>query len=174
MRSHAISSALALVVGLFIVLSPMASTAGQINPTTALAAAQEDPAEDSEYAPPPPPAMVSVAASPFGTKLVDRPGRTLYVFSLDAPGISTCDRECAAVWVPLRSYGGKPQPGPGVTAPEVGNIQRPDGSEQVTYNGYPLYVYRDDSGPGQSNGHGRSEFGGRWSAQPPPAPPGSR
>ena len=57
----------------------------------------------------------------------------------------------------LRSYGGKPQPGPGVTAPEVAeNIQRPDGSEQVTYNGYPLYVYRDDSGPGQSNGHGRS------------------
>ncbi|HYI33317.1 MAG TPA: hypothetical protein VEX88_07645 [Glaciibacter sp.] len=131
-------------------------------------------ADDPESAEVPPPARVAIATAPFGRKLTDAPGRTLYVFSEDGPGKSTCIGACARVWSPARSLGGKPQPGPGVEAPSVGNIQRPDGSEQMTFNGHPLYYYGGDRSAGQSNGHGRSEFGGQWSAQPPPKSAGLR
>jgi predicted lipoprotein with Yx(FWY)xxD motif len=135
--------------------------------------APDDPAADPEHAPPPPPEVVGVETAPFGARLVDRPGRTLYVFSLDRPGRFACVEECADRWQPARSLGGKPQPGAGATAPQIGNVQRPDGSEQMTFNGYPLYFYAGDTGPGQSNGHGRSEFGGQWSAKPPATPAGA-
>jgi len=128
------------------------------------------PSPDPEAALAPPPAVVSLASASFGTKLVDGPGRTLYVFSVDGPGMSRCVGACAREWPPARSFGGKPQFGAGVTSPEVGNVLRPDGSEQMTFRGYPLYYYSGDSAPGQSNGHGRSAYGGDFSAQPPAKP----
>jgi predicted lipoprotein with Yx(FWY)xxD motif len=70
----------------------------------------------------------------------------------------------------MRSPGGKPQPGSGATNPNVGSIQRPDGSNQITFNGHPLYYYSGDTGPGQTAGQGRSAFGGQWSASPPTKP----
>jgi predicted lipoprotein with Yx(FWY)xxD motif len=131
------------------------------------AAAPTADADDPESVEVPPPAVVAVATAFFGRKLVDGSGRTLYVFSLDPPGKSSCVGACARAWSPARSFGGKPQPGTDVGAPSVGNIQRPDGSEQITFNGHPVYYYSGDVSPGQSNGNGRSEFGGLWSAQPP-------
>lgn len=125
--------------------------------------------DDPESTEAPPPAEVSVAVAAFGQKLTDGSGWTLYVYSLDPPGKSSCVGACARVWTPARSLGGKPQPGTGVGAPSVGNIQRPDGSEQITFNGHPVYYYSGDKSPGQSNGNGRSEYGGLWSAKPPPA-----
>jgi predicted lipoprotein with Yx(FWY)xxD motif len=130
-------------------------------------------ADDPESVEAPPPTVVAVAAAPFGRKLTDGVGRTLYVFSLDSPGKSSCVGACARTWLPARSFGGKPQPGSDVTAPSVGNIQRPDASEQITFNGHPVYYYSGDGDPGQSNGNGRSEFGGLWSAQPPARAGGS-
>jgi predicted lipoprotein with Yx(FWY)xxD motif len=124
-------------------------------------------ADDPESVEVPPPAVVAVAAAPFGRKLTDGDGVTLYVYSLDPPGKSSCVGVCARTWLPAQSHGGKPQPGAGAEAPSVGNIQRPDGSEQITYNGHPVYYYNGDTSPGQSNGNGRSEFSGTWSAQPP-------
>ncbi|MET0842343.1 MAG: hypothetical protein ABWX76_14820 [Leifsonia flava] len=126
-------------------------------------------ADDPESTEAPPPTAVTVAAAPFGQKLTDDAGRTLYVYSLDPPGKSSCVGACARAWMPARSLGGKPQPGSSVAASSVGNIQRPDGSEQITFNGHPVYYYVGDTGPGQSNGNGRSEYGGLWSAKPPAA-----
>lgn len=142
--------------------------------TTAVVTVDAADADDPESAEVPPPARVAIASAPFGKKLTDAPGRTLYVFSEDDVGKSSCVGACARAWTPARSLGGKPQPGPGVDAPSVGNIQRPDGSEQMTFNGRPLYYYGGDRSPGQSNGHGRSEFGGTWSAQPPAKAAGLR
>ncbi|MET4639548.1 hypothetical protein [Mycetocola sp. 2940] len=124
-------------------------------------------ADDPESVQAPPPAVVALTPASFGRKLTDGAGRSLYVNSTDPPGKSSCVGACARTWLPVRSLGGKPQPGSGVEAPSVGNIQRPDGSEQVTFNGHPVYYYSGDTSPGQSNGNGRSEFGGAWSAQPP-------
>jgi hypothetical protein len=71
----------------------------------------------------------------------------------------------------VRSLGGKPQPGGGLPASALGSIQRPDGSDQVTLYGLPLYYYAGDSGPGAAAGQGRGAFGGTWTADAPPAPP---
>ena len=163
----------ALAVALVIGSSPVGSSAdpgapqpASAVPNVAVAAADADDPESVEA---PPPAVVAIATAAFGHKLTDGAARTLYVFSLDPPGKSTCVGACARMWVPARSFGGKPQPGSGVGAPSVGNIQRPDGSEQITFNGHPVYYYTGDASPGQSNGNGRSEYGGLWSAQPPAA-----
>lgn len=161
----------AVAVGLVIGPGPAGSSAdpGRARPVaavtdTGVAASDLDDPESVEA---PPPAEVAIAAASFGRKLTDGAGRTLYVFSLDPPGKSSCVGACARTWLPARSFGGKPQPGAGVGAPSVGNIQRPDGSEQMTFNGHPVYYYNGDGSPGQSNGNGRSAFGGSWSAQPP-------
>ena len=123
-------------------------------------------------APQPAPTVVALVAAAFGSKMVDGRGVTLYVFSLDTPGTSKCTGECSSEWPPVRSSGGKPQPGAGVGASDVGDIQRPDGSDQVTFDGYPLYYYSGDASAGDSNGHGLSAYGGQWSAVPPGASSG--
>ena len=45
---------------------------------------------------------------------------------------------------------------------QVGTIMRTDGSEQLTYNGHPLYTYVGDSAPGQANGNNINLNGGLW------------
>ena len=41
----------------------------------------------------------------------------------------------------------------GVTG-NLGTVMRPDGGTQVIYDGFPLYTYSGDTGPGQDNGQG--------------------
>ncbi|MFD0455018.1 hypothetical protein ACFQ2H_01000 [Streptomyces violaceoruber] len=41
-------------------------------------------------------------------------------------------------------------------------IKRDDGSEQVTYNGHPLYRFADDQKPGDANGQDVDAFGAKW------------
>jgi predicted lipoprotein with Yx(FWY)xxD motif len=90
--------------------------------------------------------------------LTDADGYTLYWFGRDTATSSACQAGCARSWPPL--------PGPafealGVTG-AVGEIARPDGSLQVTYNGHPLYTTTLDTGPGQTRGDGVWSDGGRW------------
>jgi predicted lipoprotein with Yx(FWY)xxD motif len=44
----------------------------------------------------------------------------------------------------------------------VRTIKRTDGSEQLTYNGHPLYTYAGDTAPGQANGNNINLNGGLW------------
>jgi predicted lipoprotein with Yx(FWY)xxD motif len=103
--------------------------------------------------------------------MTDANGTAVYTFSGDKPGVSTCTGACAKTWIPVRSPGGKPQPGTGQTQSALGNIQRPDGSQQVTLNGLPLYYYAGDTAAGSAAGQGTSSFGGTWTAVAPPAAP---
>jgi predicted lipoprotein with Yx(FWY)xxD motif len=70
---------------------------------------------------------------------------TVYTFSLDQGSTSACTGACAVTWMPLLTTG-KPQVDNStvtshLTAQDVGVIRRPDGTEQVTYRGKPLYLY---------------------------------
>ena len=68
---------------------------------------------------------------------------------------------------------GKPTLGAGVNPGAVGVVWRADGTQQVTYDGHPLYYYSQEqplvgtSGPLQTgtvgNGNGVSAFGGTFS-----------
>jgi predicted lipoprotein with Yx(FWY)xxD motif len=48
----------------------------------------------------------------------------------------------------------------------LGTIQRPDGTEQVTYKGKPLYYFSQDMTSG-TGGNGIVAFGGSWSVAEP-------
>ena len=101
----------------------------------------------------------------FGTILVDGEGMSLYVFMADTQdsGTSTCgdDDGCATDWPPLTTDG-SPVAGEGVDAKLLGTITRDDGTTQVTYNGWPLYLFSEDEAAGDTNGQGIDEFGGLW------------
>jgi predicted lipoprotein with Yx(FWY)xxD motif len=121
-----------------------------------------EPGADEEMLPPKQPTVVSAGQSRFGPILVGEEGRTLYVFSADRPGDSSCTGACAQSWLPVLSHGGKPQGSASVPAAMIGSIQRADGTYQVTAWRQPLYYYAGDHQPGDVNGQGRAQFGGTW------------
>ena len=112
------------------------------------------------------PASVGVASTGLGNVLVDRQGRTLYLFARDSGTTSACAGVCAVNWPPLRVRG-TPLVGSGAKASDVGKTTRPDRISQLTYNGHPLYTFVNDKKPGDTNGEGINAFGGSWFAVSP-------
>jgi predicted lipoprotein with Yx(FWY)xxD motif len=102
-------------------------------------------------------ASVSVADSPKGKILVDADGRTLYAFTNDTNGVSTCNGGCAKAW-PAATISGQPVPGPGVTAP-LSVVDAPGGGTMLKAGKWPLYRFAGDAAPGDVNGQGT---GGVW------------
>jgi predicted lipoprotein with Yx(FWY)xxD motif len=96
-----------------------------------------------------------------GMALVDGQGRTLYLWQADKSGMSACAGPCAAAWPPV-TVSGTPQAGSGVSQSLLGTAKRADGTEQVTYNGHPLYYFAGDTGPGMAKGQGSKAFGADW------------
>ena len=77
------------------------------------------------------------------TVLTNANGLTLYSFAPDTPTASKCYGSCAAYWPPVTGTTAAGQRLPG----KVGTITRTDGTQQLTYNGHPLYTYIGDIGP---------------------------
>lgn len=99
---------------------------------------------------------VHATESDLGTILADADGFTLYVFTVDTDGESTCYDDCADLWPPV--------PGDSAISPDLDTsifdtTTRTDGSEQLTVNGQPLYLYTPDTSPGDTTGQG---VGGVW------------
>jgi predicted lipoprotein with Yx(FWY)xxD motif len=79
------------------------------------------------------------------------------MYTRDDVGISNCYDSCAAAWPPLMTQADPVLPAslPGVVATTL----RTDGSQQVTYNGMPLYYWAGDQKPGDTSGQ---NVGGVW------------
>lgn len=75
------------------------------------------------------------------------------MFFEDADKTSTCDGVCADNWPPLLTDG-EPSAEGNADASLFGGTDRADGSQQVTYDGQPLYRYSGDSAPGDVLGVG--------------------
>ena len=97
-----------------------------------------------------------------GNALVDGTGRTLYLFEADNGTTSTCNGQCAQIWPPVLVGGTAPMPSGDVRAALLGTSTRADGTQQVTYNGHPLYYFMNDKAPGDARGQGINRFGGGW------------
>jgi predicted lipoprotein with Yx(FWY)xxD motif len=106
---------------------------------------------------------VGVASSRLGRIVVDSKGRTLYAFARNKNGRSACSGTCATYWPPFLTRG-KVRAGHGVKASLLGTTKRGAGKLQVTYNRHPLYTFKLDTKPGQTNG---DDFGGVWEALSP-------
>lgn len=99
---------------------------------------------------------VAVAESEeYGQYLVSDDGRAVYLYFADSQGQSNCTGQCAEMWPPVLAENGKPQvDDPSIDQAKLGTIQREDGTQQVTYDGHPLYFYAEDAGPGEAEGQG--------------------
>ncbi len=101
----------------------------------------------------------------LGPVLVDGQGITVYLFESDHQGApSRCYGICAVQWPPLTLPAGveKPRAGPGIEPTLLGTAPRTDGTTQITYNGWPLYLWPPDRAPGQAIGQALTNAGGRW------------
>ncbi len=100
------------------------------------------------------PAALLSGSEQLGQFLVGANGMTLYMFTKDGPGESTCYDGCAQAWPPLLLEDGQtPVAGDGVFG-NLGVAEREDGGRQVTYNGFPLYYWASDTKPGDTTGNG--------------------
>jgi len=92
--------------------------------------------------------------SGLGRLITDGQGITLYLYTPDHRGPSRCYGFCAQQWPPLVLPHGvsRPKAGPGVRAALLGTVRRRNGGRQVTYNGWPLYLWQGDHAPGQATG----------------------
>lgn len=106
-------------------------------------------------------ALVKLRKTALGRVLVDRRGRTLYLFEADKGVKSVCYGACASSWPPLLTTG-KPVAGAGVRRGLLGTTKRKNHKLQVTYHGHPLYFFVRDTKAGQTRGQGLDGFGGKW------------
>jgi predicted lipoprotein with Yx(FWY)xxD motif len=94
------------------------------------------------------------------TVLTNASGMTLYALSAERGGKFICTGSCLQVWHPVStSAGAQPQGSVG----SLGTIKRPEGGEQVTYKGMPLYTFASDTRPGDVKGQGLKDVG-TWAA----------
>ncbi|HEX3705965.1 MAG TPA: hypothetical protein VHV76_04980 [Mycobacteriales bacterium] len=87
--------------------------------------------------------------SPYGTILTTSSGRSLYLFTDDTKGHSTCTGACATEWPPvIVPHGDKVA---GVSG--LGTIKR-GSKRQAALHGKPLYRFSGDTAAGKVNGQG--------------------
>jgi predicted lipoprotein with Yx(FWY)xxD motif len=120
--------------------------------TTTAAAAEETTTPATE----PMAEGVHIAETDVGAVLVDAEGFTLYIFTNDTGGTSSCNEGCIENWPAVP---GDTAIGADLDTSLFGTTARDDGSEQLTVNGMPLYRYVPDEAPGDVNGQG---VGGVW------------
>jgi predicted lipoprotein with Yx(FWY)xxD motif len=99
---------------------------------------------------------IRVTNTELGNVLTTDEGYTLYYFSLDRVGVSTCDDSCTILWPPYQ-----PSEVSGTLQDRLTLIDRSDGSQQAAVDGKPVYLYTGDVLPGDTQGHGRE---GIWVA----------
>jgi predicted lipoprotein with Yx(FWY)xxD motif len=105
------------------------------------------------------------SVSGLGTVLIDGKGITVYMYATDKQGRpSRCYDICAVEWPPLVLPPGvtRPVAGPGIESALLGTAPRSDGTTQITYNGWPLYLWPPDRAPGMATGQALTNAGGLW------------
>lgn len=99
--------------------------------------------------------MATVMISKMGdvSYYADAHQMTLYTFDNDVAGMSNCSGGCAENWPPLLAEAGTALPD------GFSLIEREDGTMQVAHDGLPLYLWKNDTAPGDMTGDG---VGGVW------------
>jgi predicted lipoprotein with Yx(FWY)xxD motif len=85
--------------------------------------------------------------------LVDSEGKTLYSAEVEQDGSILCTGACTSIWDPVGASASKADSAARDLGLDLGVISRPDGGEQLTFEGLPLYSFTEE-GPGQLDGDG--------------------
>ena len=92
--------------------------------------------------------VVGKASTQFGQVFTTVEGKTLYTFTKDKAGKSSCYDGCAGSWPPF--YAQKDAQ----TWGKFTVIERNDGTYQWAWKDQPLYTWVGDQKKGDANGHG--------------------
>ncbi|MEU4470088.1 hypothetical protein [Micromonospora sp. NPDC023888] len=101
------------------------------------------------------PASLQLGDNPeLGPVVLDGQGFTLYRFDSDssAPSRSTCTEGCLMRWLPVLVS--EKIKFDNLDPAKLGAVARPDGTQQVTVGGWPVYRFAEDRVPGQVSGQG--------------------
>jgi predicted lipoprotein with Yx(FWY)xxD motif len=97
--------------------------------------------------------LLGIAHDPtLGDFLVAADGMTLYSYTNDDRGVSNCTDSCAINWPPYTVPQNEPIASGVTLQGDLGTFVRSDGTIQLTYNGMPLYFYKQDVRPGDKTG----------------------
>jgi predicted lipoprotein with Yx(FWY)xxD motif len=107
-----------------------------------------------------------VADTSLGKVLADAAGRTVYMFSPDSSGTSTCNSTCLQYWPPVA-----PGKADSTVTGKVAATATTTGGKIATVAGWPVYTFSQDQAPGDVKGEGFSDFGGVWYAVSPSGEP---
>lgn len=161
-KTHLLLSAVVLAVGLLALggcgsssstpsssaSTPSTSTPAASTPSTTAAASVQ---------------ISTKAVSGLGSILVNAKGLTLYIFTPDKHAKVTCVSACASLWPPVKLASGQRAVAAGEAKSSLlGSDPDPEGGDVLTYDGWPLYTYAADSGPGTANGQTLNANGGLW------------
>jgi len=103
-----------------------------------------------------------------GTRvLVDSDGKTLYSADVEKGGRIHCTGACLSFWDPVTASASNADSASMDLGLKLGVVKRPDGGDQLTLGGKPLYSFSEE-GPGKLEGDGFvDDFEGthfEWSA----------
>jgi predicted lipoprotein with Yx(FWY)xxD motif len=109
--------------------------------------------------PAPAPTLSLGTSDTLGNYLVAKSGMTLYRYTKDTKGVSNCFDTCAENWPPYTIAPDEVFVGDPTLMLKTSLILRLDGTNQLAYDGIPLYFWKDDSNIGDTNGQ---NVGGVW------------
>ncbi len=94
----------------------------------------------------------TVNSKQYGTYLTNETFFTLYRYLSDPQNseMSTCNGGCAKMWPPF--YVENLNVNPDLNSRDFKVITRSDGTKQLAYKGWPLYLYSGDTKPFETNG----------------------
>jgi predicted lipoprotein with Yx(FWY)xxD motif len=146
--------------------SPSASSpAASIAPSTAASPSSPAASPSSAAASPSDAAeielKVGTGSGATASYLTGADGHTLYIFTKDTKdsGKSVCNGNCATAWPPLTVASLDEVKADSGATGTLALATRDDGTQQVTYNGMPLYYYAADTAADDVSGQG---IGGVW------------
>jgi predicted lipoprotein with Yx(FWY)xxD motif len=107
---------------------------------------------------------VQLRSTSKGKILVNSRGFTVYAFTADKRNTDNCVKKtsCINIWPIVRP--GTPLSGSGIKRSLIGTITVKGHGKQLTYAGWPLYTYTQDTKPGETRYVNILQFGGHWPA----------
>jgi predicted lipoprotein with Yx(FWY)xxD motif len=108
--------------------------------------------------------------------LANSQGKTLYTADVEKSGQIMCTGSCTSIWKPATSTAKDAKSASSQLDVDLGTVKRPDGGQQLTLKGMPLYSFTQE-GAGQLDGNGATDdFNGThfvWTAATTGASSGS-
>jgi predicted lipoprotein with Yx(FWY)xxD motif len=97
--------------------------------------------------------IVSVATVDGTDVLADSSGKTLYTAPVEKGGKILCVDACTSFWEPVPASSADAEKAAAELDADLGVVRRPDGEQQLTFDGLPLYTFaEEDAGKLEGDG----------------------